>query len=294
MAKKKTEDTTPEEIIQDIKEKQLEEFLDEPKEEPKAPEEPEAPKDPPEPPVVEPPKEDPPVIDPDKLKEDIKKEISKETVDKISKALGVEETTPEQKDKYQQLAEDFQEKHNRAPKWFELIPQIVEDTKAAIKAEQDEAKKLQEDNETKQKEAAQESEKAFNKEIDDQIEDLSKNKKLPAIDPNNDKFAMVKKIIGGKEYEVKVYEDEGRQARQELFQTMMEVNIERVSKGLKPVTSIKEVYYEHYKPSKPPAGADAPISAGRGGSVAHDDEQGYTYDEIHTARSFFDILMGRK
>jgi hypothetical protein len=78
--------------------------------------------------------------------------------------------------------------------------------------------------------------------------------------------------------------------RKELFKTMLDVNTERQKEGKAPIYSIKEVFYEHYKKDKQPAGADAPISMGKG--VNPPEEKDINYAEVHK-KSFADILMGK-
>lgn len=194
------------------------------------------------------------VVDPETMKKEIAETIKKETVDKITKALtGEEGTTQAQKDRYEQIAEDFAKEKGRNPTWFELVKFIKDDIREEMKKET-ETERVQ--RETEQKQVAEENKKrgeAFNKYVDEQLDELHN---LGKIDKNN------------------------KEQRNALFTAMMDVNKKRVSEGKPPIYSLKEIYYEHYKaPNAQPAGADAPISAGRG-NVQPDSTEDYSYQEI--------------
>lgn len=205
-----------------------------------------------------------PEIDPELIKKEITEKVTKETADKITKALTGEDTaTKEQKDRYQQAAEDFFAKHGRNPTWHELIPIMVED---AVKVIEERQIKKQQDEEAKKKdlEARETAQKeAFNKHIDSQLTDLKSKGKI-----------------------------KNEQDQRALFQKMMEVNEERVKKGQDPIYSLKEIYYEHYEPTRQPAGWNAPVSVGRGAPANSSDEE-YSYSDIRGKKSFLDILMGK-
>ncbi len=232
------------------------------------------------PPVVEPPKEEvkeeivtPPPIDTEELKKEITEKVSKETVDKITQALTgkQEETTQEQKDKYLEYSEKFLAEKGRNPTWFELVPFIRDEVKQELKREQEETRVQQEEAQRTVAETEKQRTEAFNKHIDAQLEDLYRQERLPKIvnkdNPN----------------------DEGVQARKALFQAMLEVNQDRVNKGQDPIYSIKEIFYEHYKkPSRQPAGADAPVSVGSG-NVAPESPDDYSYADIRN-KSFLDFF----
>lgn len=212
-----------------------------------------------------------PDINIDEIKEEVKKTVSKEMADRITEALGGEKATKAEKDKYQAIAEEFYEKNGRNPTWHELIPFIVEEAKTSLKQEQEMKAKEEEDRQKQMKEYQKQQTDKFNKDIDDQLNDLYASNKLPQIkDPNDPN-------------------DLGVVARRALFQKMMEVNQGRVKDGKSPIYSLKEIFYEHYTPpNRQPAGADAPISIGRGGS-APKSEGDYSYGEIHGAKSFIDM-----
>jgi len=213
-----------------------------------------------------------PKIDPDALKKEIKEEVSKETADKITQALtGKEEATKAEKDKYQEYADKFMAEKGRNPTWFEFVPFLKEEVKEELKADQERVIKEQQESKAAVDEQNAQRTAAFNKHIDAQLEDLYKANKLPKIVNKDDK------------------NDVGVQARQALFKSMLEVNQDRTQKGLEPIYSLKEIFYEHYKaPNTQPAGADAPISAG-GGSTNVESPEDYSYNEISN-KSFLDFF----
>jgi hypothetical protein len=112
-------------------------------------------------------------------------------------------------------------------------------------------------------------EEDFNKMIDEEMDELYKNDRLPKIadkdDPN----------------------DVGIKAKFELFKTMKETNEKRVKEGLQPITSVSRIFNNYYKAPTGPAGADAPINAGSRSVQTPKDELGYTYADIKK-KSFLD------
>lgn len=229
-----------------------------------------------EPAKTEPAKEEKKEIDPELMKKEIAEKVSRETVEKIAQALtGQDKTTQAQKDKYEEVAEQFFAKHGRNPSWFELVPFIKEDLKADMKKEAEIEKKTAEEQKKQVESANLAREGAFNKYIDEQLNDLLVQGKLPKpVDPKNEK-------------------DPGVVARKALFQTMMEVNQKRVSENKPPIYSLKEIYYEHYKaPNAQPAGWDAPVSAGRT-NMTPEPVDDFSYADIHKPKSFVDLLMRR-
>ena len=143
--------------------------------------------------------------------------------------------------------------------------------------EQEEIKKT----EAQKKEEAQDN---YNKYIDNQLDDLVKSNKLPAIkDPNDEK-------------------DLGVIERRNLFKTMYDVNIKiaEENKTLPPeqqkplINSLKEIFYEHYKPmSTQPAGYDAPV-AGKTSVIAPTNDEEIDYREIHGTKNFWDFMKPKK
>lgn len=218
------------------------------------------------------PKEEEVEIDPQKMKEEIAATVKKETVDKITRALtGKEETTQEQRDKYEVIAEKFAKEKGRNPTWFELVKFIKDDIREEMKAESEQERKQREELIKRNQEVDKERSKAFNQYIDEQLDELLKNGKLPKVINKDDP------------------QDRGVMARKALFQTMYDVNTKRVKEGKQPIYSVKEIFYEHYTPpTQQPAGADAPISAGRGTAVA-DTGEDYSYAEIKK-KSFLDLF----
>lgn len=203
-------------------------------------------------------------VDPEKLKKEIAETVSKETIEKISQALtGNAETTKEERNKYQDAADDFFKKNGRNPAWHELIPYMVEDAVSLIEKRQQEkleAEKAQRQ-QVEQNNAARE--KAFNQYIDEQLSEL--------------------KSMGRIRNEAE---------QKALFKAMYDVNQKRTAEGKQPIYSLKEIFYEHYKaPSAQPAGADEPVYID-GGAGNPDNNEEYSYADIK-GKSFFDLLRRR-
>lgn len=217
-------------------------------------------------------------FDPKKFKEEVASEIStkvsQDTTAKIVEALKGKDTTNKEVNIYQKMASDFMAKERaagREPTWESAFAFLAENsTKLAvenIKKEQQEQAKKYEDQKRQYAETEKARTQAFNKYLDEQLEDLHKSGRVPKED---------------------------KELRKALFQTMMDVNTARVKQGQQPIYSIKEIYYEHFKaPNREVAGADAPVSAGlRSSGHSVDDSQEYSYGDIKK-KSFTDLLMGK-
>jgi len=172
---------------------------------------------------------------------------------------------------------DYAEINEEATRIAELKAEKLwekkESEKQAKISEQEELKKT----ETQRKEEAQNQ---YNRYIDNQLDDLVKSNKLPSIKDANDE------------------KDLGVQERRNLFKTMYDVNIKiaEENKSLPPeqqkplINSLKEIFYEHYKPlTTQPAGHDAPV-AGRSNVVAPTNEDEIDYREIHGTKDFFSFF----
>jgi hypothetical protein len=277
--KKNTEETPKEDIIsaeeaiqeeiKEAREKEAEEFLGEPiKEEEESKEE--KPKEEEEKPKVKEEKEES-EVDLTKIKEEIKGEVTQETTDKILTALtGEKEKKSEKED---ELLSPWA-KENRNPHDYEEVADW------AVKKNEILARRNKEEQEIKAKQQQEinkrletERQKVFNQHIDEQLNDLYENNRLPKIVNKDDP------------------KDEGVIARKALFRTMLDVNKERVKEGKNPIYSIKEIYYEHYKaPKKEVAGADAPVFSGSGKFTPNTDKDDIDYREIHSARDVEDFF----
>lgn len=265
MSKKDTQLSEQEELKK-IQEEQYKEYVAEPEEIlADAPEEVEAVKEP------EPIIEREPQIDIDKIKQELKDEVSTEVAERVSKALKGDETKDE-RDRYEVIAEEFAQKNGRSPAWHELVPYMVEDAKQAIKAEQAEEARIANEQQQTVAKTEKEREDGFNKFVDDELTELYANNRLPKIKDKEDP------------------EDYGVRTRTALFQKMMEVNQKRVANNEPPIYSINKIFHEHFTPpSKQPAGANAPISAGRGGNQAVDTDD-FSYHDIHNKKSILDFF----
>ena len=198
-------------------------------------------------------------FDPAKWKE----EITEETAKKIIEAQTKQPEPVKEEDK--ELMSPWA-KENRTPKDYEEVADWgVEKAKILGKRDADAQVKVQEEQTKKQEEYNKQQVEQFNKYTDEQLEDLMTQGKIPRND---------------------------EEARKALFQTMLEVNQERVKENKSPIYSIKEIFYEHYKPvNTQPAGADAPISAGKGNVSPEGQELDYQRDVKN--KSLMDILMGK-
>jgi hypothetical protein len=195
-----------------------------------------------------------------KMEEKVSK-ISEETVKKIMEASTGKEEPEKEVDK--ELISPWA-KENRTPKDYEEVADWALEKKKIL----DTREKIEFDKQQEEiKKQSEEQEKirldGFNKFIDSQLNELLEAGKL----------------------------EKTPEARKALFQTMYDVNKERIANKQEPIYSLKEIFYEHYKaPTEQPAGADAPISAGKmgGGTETKD----LDYKEVHN-KSIFDILTGK-
>ena len=213
------------------------------------------------------PAETTPAIDPEKIKADAKAEAATETLDRVVKAIkGDESTTDEEKDRYENIAEQFVKENGRAPTWPELVKISTQHAKMEIyeemEANQKKADEEKQKSEAETKEIQEARRKEVNDFIDEQLNDLYANKKLPPL-----------KNADGT---TNVY---GKKVREQLFKTMQDVNIARTKENKRPIYDPKIIYYEHFKmPEQQPAGYDAPVSAGRGASHSDNQELDYVRD----------------
>lgn len=88
--------------------------------------------------------------------------------------------------------------------------------------------------------------------------------------------------------------DEGNRTRKALFQKGIEINNERIKKGLPPENSIAKVFFMHFKgANNQPAGADAPISGNKPTAVPKESEKPYIYARDHN-KTFSQIMAEEK
>jgi len=247
---------------EDVHNKDLDEIADDKVVEEKVEEKTEPPKEP------EPPKEEVKVEEEPLSAEELADDIANKIAEK-NKPVEVEQTEEE---KYKAWAKDFEEENGRVPTWTDVASHLEETTLKKLEdrevEKQEQIKKEQQEREEIEKKKVEE----FNKVVDEDLDDLYKNEKLtPIKDKDNPS-------------------DQGVLERKALFQAMLETNQERVKEGKRPIYSIKEIYYEHYsKPKAQPAGADAPISLGKGTSPSQGEEQEIDYvKDVHSKPwSFF-------
>lgn len=212
-------------------------------------------------------KEDKPVFDQEKFKEDL--------VSEIDKRLPKADTKEEKEEKKDAIKEylDKAKAEGRNPTWEEALAFVAEEgsnrayerIKAEQAAEQEKARVQEEEREQiaeVQKKADEERVKAFNQVIDDELDELYNNNKLPRIKNKDDA------------------KDPGVIARKALFQTMLDVNEKRKEEGKPAILSVSRIYSFYYKPpTAQRAGADAPVSMGQGASEASDPDD-YSYTDL--------------
>lgn len=214
---------------------------------------------------VKPAVESKPDFDLNKYKEDVKQEVSQEVTDKILEALtGKNEDQQGEKSPWDQ--------EGRNPKdWNEIIGWTKELAKTELKKEIEEASAYQQEQEQKEARYIEDETQKFNNYIDNQLEDLRVQGKLPKIQNAKDS------------------NDEGLKAQKEFFQQMYETNEKRAKEGAPLISDVKIFYYEHFKPtSKQNRGSEAPVLGGRR-SIQHENKGEYSYDEIHNS-SYYDLI----
>lgn len=250
MAKKKLSDDTS---VVELKDQSIREILTENHEAENTPTEPviETPK---EEPIVEPvveDKADVPVVDTEKIKQELREEVSKDVTESIVKSLSQDRKTEE-------VPQTPWEKENRTPTWTEALEYVGQQTEKRLEEKQTAKAKEAEDQRTQQLTAEQQNKEQWNGYWNGQLDELSASGKIPKVEKQDQS-------------------DEGIKARQALFTEMVKVNTDRMAKGLSTITSIKEIYYEHYTPpSKQPAGADAPVAGKVRSGSANTDTSTYT------------------
>lgn len=294
MATKKTtttvEETTPEAEEHDKKVLEALENKDTPLEI-----DPEKMDDKPEEPKVE---EKPAEVIPEPLDKDaIKAELKAEVTEEVKKELTdkLEGTKKEQKDAYADFEKQIWDKEGRNPSYKEALDFVKTQAKSEIKAELDaeiaeeekQQVEAQKQTEAQTAQAQQQLNDTLNKDWDEQLDDLVKSGRIPAIKDPNDNRVQVIKDAEGKETE-RIPLDPGKRARYDLFKAMYVASDERIKNDAKPITNLKEIYYEHYKKDKQPPGANAPI-AGVRKSVSQDKGESFSYNEVHS-KSFEDLL----
>ena len=234
-------------------------------------------------PVEETPK---PTKTPKLTRNDVKAEV--ETA--VKEALEADRREREEKALEAEKREKIEAGKSHTPKWVEenRVPksyeEIYEETKKASidefearMAERDEARRLAEKEDQERKAKIEADNGRYNEDLNHRLEldmnELYNEGKLPRIKDENDP------------------DDEGVKARNELFQTGIETNRQRVAKGLPPVSDIKRIFYENYEPDdEQPAGEDAPIMGNRPDSTSYEDDNKISYQDLHK-KSYREILQ---
>jgi len=107
----------------------------------------------------------------------VAEETAKKTKDAIVEALQDKDgkQTPEKVDAYTEWAKQFNEETGKQPTWVDVAKFTKDQAKAEILAEQEEKDKSQQEEVTKQKEAVKAAEDQFNKELDEELDELYQN-----------------------------------------------------------------------------------------------------------------------
>lgn len=217
-------------------------------------------------------------------------EIAKEQKEKEEKAKKEQEEADRKKELEAKKQPPWRTDPNRPkdkdgnplPKSYDEIYDAAKEAAKAEIREELRQQREQEDAERKAKETADKAaedekkkaqeavEAQINKQIDDEYADLVATGKMPKIADEKNK------------------DDAGLKEKQKLFEAGMKVNQERIAKGLPIITSIKLIYYEHYKPGAQPPGATAPVLGTETASVTPQ-TPAINYSDIHN-KSWRQIL----
>lgn len=185
-------------------------------------------------------------------------QAQKQVMEKIAAGLGLTTEDKKEIEKDDELIPPWEQRGEDRPKsWKEQAEYAADLAEWKRNKQDEEIKRVQEDNEKE----AKEQNKKWNDYWDTELDDLVKAGKLPEVknedDPN----------------------DKGKLARIKLFKKMQEIGLQRQKEGLTPITSVKLVYYEHYQDDEVP-GADAPVSFSKKGVNSESSDE-YSYHDIH-------------
>lgn len=208
-------------------------------------------------------------VDPEAITEQATQRAEERVLKRIGEALGLTKQE-EQQAKDEGLVPPW-EKEGRNPKSYKEVAEFSADL-----AEWKRQQGMKADEEAKAQAVEEEKQKteAWNRHWDEQLEDLTTSGKLPKVENKDDP------------------QDPGIVARKALWQAMYDINQTRLKENKQALSSLKEVYYEHYKdPNAQLPGADAPVSMGRSGGGSGNTPS-YTHDDIRNS-SFEQILSGK-
>lgn len=276
----KSMDTIKKELIDEAtKEDEVEKKEEEtptPPEEPKTPE-----------PEVKPEEKEEPKEDVSKIAREAAEKATEDLKREIDEIKG-QNLTKKQEEEAIEEAKTRWTKEGRNPKDYDEI--VVEAEERAFNRmqkfiEERERKKEEElANKTKQEQEAQQQAEEQHKTVLEQtqaslareLQELEEGGYIPKVsDPNDEN-------------------DEGNRVRKALFIKGVEVNNERIKKGLPPENSIAKVFFMHFKGvSNQPAGADAPISGNKPTAVPKESEKPYIYARDHN-KTFSQIMAEEK
>lgn len=192
-------------------------------------------------------------IEPEELAEEISTKVAEKLTPKEEKEV---------KSKYDEFFEKVQADKGREPNWKELSEFLEEQAVLKVEQKQKVAKEAEDKRKEEENKATEAFTARFNKQLDEEIEELYKNGNLtPIKDKTNPN-------------------DQGVIERKALFQAMLDTNQKRATEGLDTILSISRIFYGGYykKPNVQPPGAEAPVSMGQG-TPAGEGEQELDYNK---------------
>lgn len=214
-------------------------------------------------------------FDPAKLKAEAVAEAEQKLIDRLRGTTADE--TAQNKDEYQEWADSFAQSHGGAvPTWKDAY-QWMED-RAVNRLEERQTKKAAEAATAAATAKSEEDARMtnVNQYVDSQLADIFATGKVPKIQDKDNPS------------------DPGNTFKRALTEQTMLINRERLDKGL-PTKTIKEVFYEDFKsPTRQPAGADAPVSAGRGATTTADSTEELNYIRDVKNNRFLNSIFKRR
>lgn len=187
--------------------------------------------------------------------QNLSKKDEKEAIEEAKTKWTKEGRNPKD---YDEIVEEAENRaFNRMQKFIEeRETKKAEEEAQRTKEEKEAAQKAEEQNKTAQ-ERAQEN-------LSNEIKELEEGGYIPKVTDENNP------------------DDEGVVTRKALFQKGLEINNDRIAKGLPPESSIAKIFFMHFKGvNKQPAGADAPISGNKPSAVPKTSEKPYIYARDH-------------
>lgn len=203
-------------------------------------------------------------FDPEEFKKETAQEVKQELAQFLS---GKDQQAEDNTDAYEKFRAQFEQASGRQPNWVEVAAFIKDQTKAELIAENQQAYQKYQEQQSQATQNEQTQIAQFNKQIDDELEELYNTGKLTRIVNPNDP------------------NDQGVIERQALFQSFanetanrMKWNEEHPNEQKPPITSISRIFTSYHKrPASQPAGADIIVGGSRSATSSPDDSQELNY-----------------